>query len=160
MDESHSMSLDLQWVSSSMDSKPDHIDRVRQEIKLLETENEELLLELNSIKDNPQKIIKAFQSKLMARISQLREENEGIASLIEKSRMPGFAEMTKKKVSYQAQILDSSFKKEDEDWKENSRNPFDDIEMSEKGEASTCQNFPIQIDNEHPLRPLEPLQNQ
>lgn len=72
MEESHSMSLDLQFNSSMQDPKGDHIDRVKNEIKLLENENEELLSELKYIKDNPHEIIKAFQAKLMNKITQLR----------------------------------------------------------------------------------------
>lgn len=54
--------------------------------------------------------------------------------MIDKSRIPGFAEMTKKKTSHLAITPNKSFQKEDRDWaNESKRNIFDDIDMSEKG---------------------------
>ena len=125
--------------------------------------------QIEEIEKKPWNYIQDTQRVLKQKIEEIRNENEGIESLIDKSRMPGYAEMTKKKrraitnsgiygtpTGKDFTPLSSSRNYEVDNMMNSSfgmNSRIDQMDMnSEKGEASTCQNFPL----EH-SRPVDPI---
>lgn len=55
--------------------------------------------EMEKIKSNPKVFIKPIRDQLTEKINQLREENESLRRMVEKTKIPAYCEMTKKKIT-------------------------------------------------------------
>lgn len=117
-------SFDFTLSSRFEMKKPDAIERVRAEIRLLEEENLALEAEIQNVRDNPWEYVREAQKALVEKINHLRHENLGLEHIIERNKYPGFAEMTKKKSS----MLETPGKgrtSRDTLWENESKDPFD-----------------------------------
>jgi phage host-nuclease inhibitor protein Gam len=76
----------------------DHVDRALRNLKDLQRENDFIRKEMQRIKANPKAFIKPIRDELSLKINQLREENDSLRRMVEKSKIPAYCEMTKKKI--------------------------------------------------------------
>lgn len=53
---------------------------------------------MEQIKSQPKAFIKPFRDELSTKINSLRDENESLRRMVEKTKIPAYTEMTKKKI--------------------------------------------------------------
>lgn len=90
--------------------------------------------------------MKPIRDELTVKINQLREENDSLRRIVEKTKIPGYCEMTKKK------IIQTEYDEESSRWESQresvrgsfrNRNPLEEVESNyDKHDArSTCLNY-------------------
>lgn len=132
----------ITFISDYNTKSEDHIDRAVRNLKDLQRENELIRREMEMIKANPKAFIKPIRDELTNKINELRDENDSLRRMVEKSKIPAYCEMTKKKIvnteqderESMRQSMRGSFRP---------RNPLDEIESNfDKNDAtSTCLNY-------------------
>jgi thiamine pyrophosphate-dependent acetolactate synthase large subunit-like protein len=118
------------------------VDRALRNLKELQRENESLRQEMQRIKANPKAFIKPIRDEFSTKINQLREENDSLRRMVEKTKIPAYCEMTKKKI-IQPDYDDQTSNHESMRGSYRNRNPLDEIESNfDKNDArSTCLNY-------------------
>lgn len=119
----------------------DHVDRALRNLKDLQRENEMIRMEMQRIKANPKAFIKPIRDEMSLKINQLREENDSLRKMVEKTKIPAYCEMTKKKIIQPE--FDEQSQRESLRGSYRNRNPLDEVESNydKNDERSTCLNY-------------------
>lgn len=119
----------------------DHVDRALRNLKELQRENEMIRMEMQRIKANPKAFIKPIRDEMSLKINQLREENDSLRKMVEKTKIPAYCEMTKKKIIQPE--FDEQSQRESLRGSYRNRNPLDEVESNydKNDERSTCLNY-------------------
>lgn len=98
-------------------------------------------MEMQRIKTNPKAFIKPIRDEMSLKINQLREENESLRKMVEKTKIPAYCEMTKKKIIQPE--FDEQSQRESLRGSYRNRNPLDEVESNydKNDERSTCLNY-------------------